>query len=251
MDNSTLLPTACISSLIVLSIAAWSVWTRRFTLGSRFDCGTTLAVALLGMGTVLNAPWDAIQLPLAGGRCYVLMLIGQLSYLAGAVAAIASVYVRILSDDAFRPFMLRIGAAASGAAVIMVVAFLASSVPLNCSVIHPYLALPDTALVVYWYAAMGTAALLAAVLGYGILVLCHDPRTVMGSLMLVSTLIACIGGCALSVVVGVFTGWTQVLSTPAWFGGQLGSAGYAISAAIQWRRRVQQFGPSPLSKYFS
>lgn len=233
------LPLVRVVSLAVFAIAAWSAWSRRMTLRSRFDRGTTMAVALVGIGAVLDAPWAicaTASVPVTG-RYYGLMVLGHLCYLAAAVACIGSVYVRLLPDGECRPFMrTRIVPVAATAAVIMVVAFLTSSLPRTHSVPHLYLASPDMALATYWYATFGPSAALGGIVCYGLVLLRDDPRSVMANLMLVSAVVGSAGG-ALIVAWGLLTGRIVVLQFLAWFGVYAGFAGFALAAAVQWRHR--------------
>lgn len=226
---------ARLASLAVFAISVWSVWTRRLSLRSRFDAGTTSAVALFGVGALLDGPWPVCirgSEPVIG-RFYGLMALGQISYLLGVVAAISSVYVRLLPDGEYKPFMrTRILPVAVVAVSVMVVSFMASSVPLTPSVPHLYLAVPDRALRAYWIADYAAATTLAAVLSYGLFLLRKDPRMVMARLMLGSAIVAALG-CGLVLGSGVVTA-----------AGYLGMVGYAVSAAIQWRHRERQLRSS-------
>lgn len=237
------------TSLAVFAVAAWSTWTRRATFNSRFDAGTTAAVALFGMGALLDAPWSicaTASVPLTG-RYYGLMLLAHLCYLAGVVASIASVYVRLLPADEFGPFMrTRIAPVALGSAAVMVTSFLLSSLPLTYSAPHLYLATPDAALSLYWYATFGSAGALGGFVGYGLFLLRDDPRSVMGNLMLASAAIASLG-CVLVVGLGIISGRIVVLHLFAWFGGYTGFAGFALAAAAQWRHREKTTRTMPPS----
>lgn len=227
------------ASVVVFAVAAWSTLTRRTTFGSRFDGGTTAAAALFGVGAVLDAPWPlcaTASFPLTG-RYYGLMVLGHLCYLAGATAGVASIFTRLLPDEEFRAFMRnRIIPFASSAAVIMAGAFLMSSLPRTLSVPHLYLATPDAALSVYWYATFGSSAIMGGAVSYGLLLLRDDPRSVMATLMLASAIVAS-AGCALVVGWGLVTGRIEVLHYVAWFGGYLGFAGFGLAAAVQWQHR--------------
>lgn len=239
MDWPSELSAVRTASLVVFSIAAWSTWTRRVTLHSRYDRGTTIAVALLGIGAVLDAPWPICATasePLTG-RFYGVMVLAQMCYLAAIVASSASVYVRLLPDGALGPFLrTRIVSVAVGASAIMVLAFWRSSVPLTHSVEHLYLATPDTALSVYWCVNFGAAATLGGILSYGLYLLSDDPRSAMSNVMLISVIIAS-ASCVLIIIWAVISGHTMVLHRLAWQGGYLGFAGFAVSAAIQWKHR--------------
>ncbi len=236
-----------IASLAVFAVAAWSTWTRRITFRSRFDAGITAAVALFGVGAVLDAPWPlcaTASYPLTG-RYYGLMVLGHLCYLAGAAASVASVFARLLPDEEFRSFMrTRIVPLACCAAVIMAGSFLLSSLPRTHAVAHLYLAAADPALSVYWYVTFGSSAALGGIVSYGILLMRDDPRSVMANLMLASAIVAS-AGCALAVGWGLLTGQIVVLRHLAWFGGYLGFTGFALAAAMQWRHRKRAIGLPP------
>jgi hypothetical protein len=235
------------ASIAVFGVAAWSTWTRRMTFGSRFDAGITAAAALFGAGAVLDAPWPVCataSFPLTG-RYYGLMVLGHLCYLAGATTSVASIFARLLPDADFRSFMrTRIIPLASSAAVIMAGAFLTSSLPRAYTVPHLYLATPDAALSVYWYATFGSSAVLGGMVIYGLLLLRDDPRSVMATLMLGSAIVAS-AGCALVVGWGLVTGRIVVLQYLAWFGGYLGFAGFALAAAVQWQHREKMMRLPP------
>lgn len=239
--------TVRIASLVVLLVAVWSVWQRRLTFPSRFDVGTTAAIGLFGLGAVLDAPWGVCataSYPLIG-RYYGLMVLGHICYTFGAAASSASVYVRLLPDRAFGPFMrTRVFPVALVASTVMVVCFLASSVPLTRTVEHLYLASPDLALSLYWFANFGGAVVLGGFVTYGLFLLRDDPRAVMANLMLASALVATLA-CGLVVAWGIVTGSILELRLFAWLGVYLGFVGYAVAAALQWRHRVRKMSRPP------
>lgn len=234
-------------SLVVFTVAAWSTWTRRATFHSRFDAGITAAAALFGIGALLDAPWSVCataSVPFTG-RYYGLMVVAHLCFLAGATASIASVYMRLLPADEFRRIMRTwIVPVAVGSAAIMITTFLMSSLPFAYSVPHLYLATPDTALSLYWYATFGSAGALGGFVSYGVFLLRGDPRSVMGNLMLASAVLASLG-CVLVVGWGMISGSIVVLHHVAWFGGYTGFAGFALAAGVQWRHRERSRPRSP------
>lgn len=230
------------ASVVVFLVAAWSVWQRRLTLQSRFDAGTTAAIAAFGLGAILDAPWPmcATASHPVIGRYYGLMVLAHMCYVFGAAASNASVFARLLPDRAYGSFMrTRILPVVIVAWLGLWACFLASSVPLTRSVEHLYLAVPDGPLSLYWFVDFGSAVVLGGFVTYGLFLLRDDPRSVMSNLMLASAFLATLSG-GLAVAWGILSGRIVVLRMFAWVAVYLAFLGYAIAAAVQWRHRVQQ-----------
>ena len=236
-----------VASLVVFAVSAWSVWQRRLTFQSRFDAGTTAAIALFGLGAVLDAPWNicaTASYPVTG-RFYGLAVIGHICYVSGAAVCNAPVYMRLLPDRSFGPFMrTRIIPFPLVTAAVLVTLFFLSSVPLTHSVEHLYLAAPDGMLSAYWIVDFGTAVLLGGSVTYGLFLLRGDPRSVMANVMLGSACVAT-AACALLAAWAIVTGGILELRLLAWLGVYVGFLGYAVAAAVQWRHRVQALYTPP------
>lgn len=248
--NSALLSVLRIAGLAVLLVAAWTVWERRVTLGSRIDSGATVSTALFGVGAALDSPWSQIAAashPLTG-EYYALTMVGHLCYITGAALGLRSIYRRLLSDDVFDHVMRKwLLPFVAGVVVIMVSSFSASAVTSTMPAVHLYLVHPDGWLTVYFLAHFGTMTLLGAICGYGIYRLRLDPRAVLLNLMLVALLVAAVCG-GVGVGWGVITGRIETLRLVAWLLTYAAFVAAGVGSVLQWRHRVQALVQPPRSQ---
>ena len=222
-------------------VAAWAVWERRVTFGSRIDSDATKSIALFGIGAALDSPWPEIaaaSYPLTG-RYYVLTMVGHLCYIIGAALVVKAIYLRLLPDDAIGPFMRKwIAPLVIGASAVMVISFAASGTTSRMPAAHLYLFGPDGWLTVYLIVHFSTTTLLGAIAGYGVYRLRPDPRAVMLNTLLAALMAAAVFG-------GLMGGWgviTGRIETPRLVGWLLTYTAFAVAmgaSAVQWRHRVR------------
>lgn len=239
--DSALLAVLRVGGLAVGVVCLWAVWERRYTFGSRLDSTGTAAIALIGIGAALDAPWwgTAEALHSVVGKYYVLKLLADLCYVAGAGLTVKAIYLRLLSDDAITPFLRkRIAPLMIGTSAILVFCFTASAVTSGMSAVHPYLVVPDGPMTVYWLAHFGTRTALGAIAAYGIYHLRRDPRSVFLNISLAALLTATLFGGVLEGY-AVITGRIRPALLVSWLLTYTAFAVAAVAGALQWRRRMR------------
>lgn len=240
--DSALLSVLRIAGPAVLAVCLWAVWVRRATLGSRFDSTGTVSIALFGIGAALDAPWweTAEALYRTAGKAYILKLLADLCYVAGAGLTVRAIYLRLLPDDGIGPFSRKwIAPLVIGAGTTMVVCFMASGATSRLSAVHLYLVRPDGWMTVYWLAHFGTTTILGAIAAYGVYHLRRDPRSVLLNLALAALLTAALSG-GLVAGYAVITGQLRTLLLVSWLLTYAAFAAAAIGAALQWRHRTRR-----------
>lgn len=82
------------ANIAVVLVVAWSVWVRRETVHSRWDAPNTIAIALLGLGAVLDSPWSGIATASHAltGKYYLLNTFGHITYLAAVALSLVALY---------------------------------------------------------------------------------------------------------------------------------------------------------------
>ena len=220
------------------------VWERRLTFGSPYDSPITIGTVLFGAGVGLTSPWPVaagVPFPFTG-KYFVLIVIGQFSFLAATAFGIKAVYLRLLPDEAVDPFMRkRIAPLIAIASVALVICFVRSSLTLSGPVDGPSFATLDGWLAVSWLVYFGFLAMLGLILSYGVARLRRDPRSVMLRILLLSLLLASLSAVVIAYTLvssGHVSTWTAV-----WMINYAAFFGTAIAFGMQWRRRVRALLP--------
>lgn len=229
-----------LANAIAVVSACWALWVRRHSVGSRWDAGITIGVALYGLGSLLESPWpgvSAASFPLTG-RYYLLPVIGNICYLAGTAVGLKSFYVRLLPDAEIGRFMRTwILPVVAVPATVMLLCALASSRTRTMPAYSLYGVPLDGWLKVYFvtYFVSVTLLLWAAVFG-GIRLREGANAGAVVPLMAIAALgsLACLGH-----LVAVLLHHTHPAPATALAGGYLATTMTALAAAIWWRRRVR------------
>lgn len=229
-----------LANIVAVALAAWSVWIRRDTFHSRWDRANTAAIALIGIGAVLDSPWRGMAAASydATGKFYLLNTLGHICYLTALGLSLESLYRRLLPDDDVVRFMkTRIAPLVVVAAVIMLVAVLMSPATSTMSAYHLYLVRPDGWLTLYWVTDLTTLLLLSLVSTYGLVRVRSAGRSPMVDLLVAGTAVGVLSG--LAVTVGLLTSDPQrLIPTLVWPLCYLATAATAVAHAWAWRHRV-------------
>ncbi len=235
------------SNLMAVLAAGWALWVRRHSLGSRWDAGITVGVALYGLGSLLESAWPgmaAASYPLTG-KYYLLPVLGNISYLAGTAVGLKSFYIRLLPDAEIGRFMRTwIAPVVAVAAAVMLLCALASTRTSTMPADYLYGVPLDGWLRVYFatYFASATVLLWAAVFGGWRLRGGPNSGAVI-PLMAIATVgsLACLGH-----LVATLTG--HGVPALALAGGYLATTVTALASGIYWRRRVAAMLGAPQRK---
>lgn len=225
------------ANLVAVLAAAWSLWVRRHSFGSRWDTAITIGVSLYGLGSLLESAWPAMgaaSYPLTG-KYYLLPVLGNISYLAGTAVGLKSFYVRLLPDAEIGRFMRTwIAPVAAVAGAVMLLCALASPGTSAMSADFLYGVPLDGWLRVYFatYFLSATVLLWAAVFGGWRLRVGANSDAVLPLMV-----IALVGSLACLAHLGAtLTG--HGVPALALAGGYLATTVTALACGIYWRRRV-------------
>lgn len=229
-----------VANLIAVSAAAWAVWVRRDSIGSRWDAGITVGVALYGLGSALESPWPKVAAASFAltGTYYLLPVLGNISYLAGTAVGLRSFYIRLLPDDEIGPFMRTwITPVVAVAAAAMLVCAIAS--PATASMPAPTLyGVPlDGWLRLYFITYFVSATVLLGAAVYGGFRLLRRPASgAVVPLMVIASVggLACLGHLAAILL----TENHPAVPALALTGGYLATTFTALVAGVFWRRRI-------------
>lgn len=235
-----------LANIAVVIIVAWAVWARRDTFASRWDRPNTVAIALIGIGAVLDSPWSAIARASYGltGKFYLLNTVGHIVYLSGLALSLVALYRRLASDDAVDRFMrTRIAPLVTGAALVMLTAVMLSPRTSVFSAYHLYLVPVDGWLTLYWCAHLGTLMVLLAISNFGLIRARSDRRSRMVDTLAAGTGVGVIA--ALATVAGLLSEPAEFAPKLVWPLTYAATAATAIAHVIAWRHRVaSMLGPS-------
>ncbi len=228
------------NALAVLT-AAWAVWVRRHSFGSRWDAPITVGVALYGIASALDSSWTslaAVSFPLTG-KHYLLAVLGQICYLAGTAAGLKSVFIRLMPDEDIGHFMkTRITPVVTIAAAVMLTCFFASPKTSTFTANYLYDVGPDNWLRVYFATFLLTFTGLLWTSLFGAVRLRAEPDS-GAALPLMFTVSTGSIGC-LTFLGAILTGHPGIITALAWpvvFGA---TAVASLACAVYWRRRLAE-----------
>jgi len=234
-----------IANVFLLAYVVWVIWERRLTFGSRFDSPITIGAVLFGVGVGLTTPWPVVagvQFPFTG-KYLALIVIGQFCFLAAISFGIKAVYMRLLPDEAMRPFIRgRIAPLVAVGSVALVICFVGSW-PLTVTGPgdHETFGSLDGWLAVSWLVYFGILALLGLILSYGVAKLRRDPRSVMHRFLLLSLVPASLS--ALLIGYALVSKGDVNVWIAAWLINYAAFFGTTLSFVMQWRRRIRTLLP--------
>ena len=234
------------ANAVAVLTAAWALWVRRHSFGSKWDGAITVGVALYGLGSALESPWPSAasaSFPLTG-KYYLIPVLGQISYLAGTAVGLKSFYVRLLPDDEIGRFMKSwVLPAVAVPAALMLLCALASPGTSSMVSDHLYGVPLDGWLRVYFatYFLSVTALLWAAV--FGGVQLRREPDS--GAAVPLMTIAATGSIACLGLLSAVLSGHGADVAELALIGGYAATTVTSLACGIYWRRRVAELTEAP------
>lgn len=228
-----------LANVAVVIVAAWAVWVRRETLASRWDWPNTVAIALIGIGAILDSPWRDVARashPLTG-KFYLLNTAGHVVYLAGLALSLGALYRRLMADHEVEHFLRHwIAPLVSAAGLIMVLAVVLSPATSEFSAYHLYLVHADVWLHLYWAVHLGTLIVLLAISNFGLIRMRSDRRSRMVDMLSAGSGVGVLA--AVAVVAGLLFGPAEFAPKLVWPLTYLATAATAFAHVIAWRHRV-------------
>jgi hypothetical protein len=237
-----------LSVLIFITLASigWSLWIRRVTWHCRWEVAATLNIALQGAAVLLMSPFAANTIGIAlhnlTGVWNLQNYLGHDCYVVAASAIVYNALGRLADDHllqtAFKQFVER----PATLCIPMLLATFSLSRG-SKTYARDFFALPtDFWLSVYWIVLCGT---LIYLLGFGfraLLALRRDPRsTHIANLYL----IACASGitaCAVRIITALVPALQGRFDAAlVWFFACACGAGFALTSAQSWRKKVKWF----------
>ncbi len=234
------------ANAVAVSAAAWALWVRRHSFGSKWDAGITVGVALYGLGSVLDSPWpvaSAASQPLTA-KYYLLPVLGHICYLAGTAVGLKSFYVRLLPDAEIGRFMKTwIVPVVAAAAAVMLLCAIASPVTSSMTAASLYGVHHDGWLRVYFTTYFVSVILLLWAALFGGVRLWRAPNSgaavpLMGIALIGS--VACLGH-----LIAILSSHNHAAPALALSGGYLATTVTALACGIYWHRRVTDLTRAP------